>query len=134
MKIGEKKCIFIFKQYIELLPVKVKTITRTVSPEMLSEKYIKNKIAHNDYYYSKHADQERQNDQLSLLDVEESILSGRILEHYSDTGRGKSCLMVGFTKEGKPIHCVCGQRGEYIVIVTVYIPKPPSFKTPFERG
>ena len=66
--------------------------------------------------------------------MEEAVLNGRILEQYEDTGRGKSCLLVGFTRSGKPVHVVCGERGGWLVIITVYLPQPPKFKTPFERG
>lgn len=77
---------------------------------------------------------ERQNDNLTILEVEEAILSGMILEQYVDTGRGESCLIVGFTNIGKPIHIVCGKTDEELVIITVYIPSPPKFKNPYERG
>lgn len=86
------------------------------------------------YRFSRHGDRERQNDALSLLDVEQALRSGRILEQYPDTGRGESCLVVGFSDSGKPIHIVCGRMGDWMVVVTVYIPTPPKFKTPFERG
>lgn len=86
------------------------------------------------YRYSRHGDQERQNDGLTLLDVEQAILSGRVLEQYPDTGRGMSCLIAGFADNGKPVHVVCGCQGDWMVVVTVYIPTPPKFKTPFERG
>lgn len=49
-------------------------------------------------------------------------------------GRGESCLLVGFTDAGKPVHVVCGRLGIALVIVTVYIPTPPKFKNPYERG
>ncbi|MFO7889323.1 MAG: DUF4258 domain-containing protein [bacterium] len=86
------------------------------------------------YYFSRHGDQERQNDNLLIYEVEEAIINGKIIEKYDDTGRGKSCLVAGFTDEGKPVHIVCGQRGKQLVIITVYIPKPPKFKTTYERG
>ena len=95
---------------------------------------IKIKIASGGYIYSRHGDAERQDDNLSFLDVEESILNGRMLESYEDTGRGESCLIVGFSDDGKPIHVVCGQNRDTLVIVTVYIPTPPKFKNPYERG
>ena len=95
---------------------------------------IKIKIITGGYFYSQHGDAERQNDNLSLLDVEESILNGRILEEYEDTGRGESCLLAGFANSGKPIHAVCGCNGNNLIIVTVYIPTPPKFKNPYERG
>lgn len=101
---------------------------------MLDVEWIKAKVAADEYYYSYHGDQERQNDNLSLLEVEQALLSGRILERYPDTGRGISCLVGGFSNSGKPIHMMCGRRGKELVIITVYIPAPPKFKNPYERG
>ena len=101
---------------------------------MVTIEWIQEKVRIEDYYFSKHGDLERQNDNLTIAEVEEALLTGRILEHYDDTGRGESCLFVGFTEEGKPIHVVCGNRGDWLVIITVYIPIPPKFKTPYERG
>jgi hypothetical protein len=95
--------------------------------------WICQKIRENDYYFSKHAEQERQNDNLLIEEVEDAFLSGRILEQYEDTGRGESCLVVGFTKTGKPIHIVCGAREDVLAIITVYIPTPPQFINPFKR-
>ena len=101
---------------------------------MLNQKWIKDRVKSNEYYYSNHGDMERQNDNLSFEEVEEALESGRILENYADTGRGESCLVAGFTNEGKPIHIVCGARGDWLVVITVYVPRPPKFKTPYERG
>lgn len=92
------------------------------------------RVRANEYYFSKHGDQERQNENLTIAEIEESFLNGRILEQYKDTGRGESCLVVGFTQMGKPVHIVCGKRGNWLVVVTVYIPRPPKFKSPYERG
>jgi hypothetical protein len=96
--------------------------------------WIKQAIKHNNYRYSRHADQERQNDNLSLVDIAQALLNGRIIEQYNDTGRGRSCLVAGFNDNGIPIHSVCGCMGESLVIITVYIPTPPKFKNPYERG
>lgn len=101
---------------------------------MFKKEWIVAKLKKEDYYISKHADQEGQNDNLLISEIEEAIESGRILEQYEDTGRGASCLVAGLSKSGKPVHVVCGKRGDRLVIITVYIPCPPKFKTPFERG
>jgi hypothetical protein len=101
---------------------------------MIELEWIHKKIKSEEYDYSKHGDQERQNEILLITEIEDAILAGRILEEYEDTGRGESCLLVGFTQQGKPIHVICGSRGDRLVIITVYIPKPPKFKTPYERG
>jgi hypothetical protein len=96
--------------------------------------WIKKCIRNDDYFFSGHADDERMNDDLTVLDVEEALLFGRILEDYPDDKRGKSCLVVGYSNSGIPIHVVCGEREDKVVIITVYIPSPPKFKTPYERG
>ncbi|MBI5141742.1 MAG: DUF4258 domain-containing protein [Nitrospirae bacterium] len=101
---------------------------------MITLKWICERVRKQEYYYSQHGDQERQNDNLALAEIEEALLSGRMLEQYEDTGRGYSCLVAGFTDNGKPVHVVCGKRGNWMVIVTVYIPAPPKFISPYERG
>jgi hypothetical protein len=101
---------------------------------MFDIEWIKNKVRNVEEYFSKHGDQERQKDNLTVTEVRESLLNGRILEQYPDTGRGESCLVVGFSDGGKPVHIVCGERKEKLVVITVYIPSPPKFKNPYERG
>jgi hypothetical protein len=101
---------------------------------MLDIAWIRDRVMEGEYYISRHGDQERQNENLTVSEVEAALLNGRILEHYPDTGRGESCLVVGFTRTGVPIHAVCGRRGDWAVVVTVYVPKPPKFRTSYERG
>ena len=101
---------------------------------MFQIEWIHEKIRRGEYYFSKHGDQERQNDNLTVAEVEEALLKGRIIEQYENTGRGESCLVVGFTETGKPIHIVCGMRGDWLVVITAYIPQPPKFKALYERG
>jgi len=101
---------------------------------MIEIERIKQAVRDKTYRYSKHGDQERQNDNLTLTEVAQALSNGRILEQYADTGRGVSCLVAGFTDSGIPIHIVCGFMGKILVIITVYIPTPPKFINPFERG
>ena len=95
---------------------------------------IQQKVQSEEYFFSRHGDEERKNDNLTIIEVEEAILNGQVLEEYKDDTRGESCLVVGFTNAAKPIHIVCGTTGETLVIITVYIPTPPKFKNPYERG
>ena len=101
---------------------------------MFAVEWIRQCLQDGTFFFTSHADHERQNDALSIAEVREAVMQGIILEQYEDTGRGESCLVVGFTKAGKPIHIVCGERMEKAVIITVYIPSPPKFKNPYERG
>ncbi|MGH2593611.1 MAG: DUF4258 domain-containing protein [Anaerolineae bacterium] len=94
---------------------------------------IQAKVRANQYVYTQHAEIERKTDELSFAQIEESLLNGEILEQYPDTGRGESCLAVGFAKDA-PIHAVCGWHGEKAALITVYIPRPPKFVDPWTRG
>lgn len=93
---------------------------------------IRRLVRANEYSYSQHADFERRADGLTFAQVEVALLNGAILDHYPDTGRGESCLIVGFAGE-VPVHIVCGWRGERIVLITVYIPQAPYFADPWTR-
>lgn len=101
---------------------------------VFSEQWIREKVESGQYRLSLHADRERLNDALTLSQLLESLAGGRILEQYPDTGRGPSCLVAGFSDDGTPIHLVCAGMGDNLLIVTAYIPTPPKFKSPFERG
>jgi signal recognition particle GTPase len=94
---------------------------------------IKDHVRADQYLYSLHAEIERKADELTFTQVEEALLTGEILEQYPDTGRGGSCLIVGFAGE-IPVHVVCGWRGEKIALITVYVPAPPKFIDPWTRG
>jgi hypothetical protein len=102
--------------------------------KMFDINWIRIKIEKCEYYFTNHGEQERQNDNLSIAEVEEALLNGMVLEEYRDDIRGGSCLVVGFTNSGKPIHIVCGKFEGDLVIITVYIPVPPKFKNPYQRG
>lgn len=93
---------------------------------------IKQKVRDNQYVHSQHADIERKAELLTFLRVEEALLNGSILEQYPDTGRGESCLVVGFSGD-TPVHVVCGWRGEKVAVITVYIPRAPEFTDPWTR-
>lgn len=85
------------------------------------------------YVYTQHAEIERAADNLTFAQIEAALLNGMILEQYPDTGRGESCLVVGFA-DMQPIHVVCGWRGEKVAIITVYVPRMPDFVDPWTRG
>jgi len=101
---------------------------------MFDINWIQNKISQCEYYFTGHGEQERQNDNLTIAEVREALPNGMVLEQYEDDARGESCLAVGFTNSGKPLHIVCGELEGDLVIITVYVPTPPKFKSPYERG
>lgn len=94
---------------------------------------IQAKIRLNQYMYSHHAEIERRAEGLTFAQIEQALLNARVLEQYPDTGRGESCLLVGFADD-IPVHAVCGWRRDEAVLITVYVPRPPKFLDPWTRG
>jgi hypothetical protein len=93
---------------------------------------IKEAVRQGCVYFSAHAEEARMDDDLTASAVLEAIRNDEILEHYPNTGRGESCLVVGWNHQ-RPLHIVCGWRGERLVIITVYIPNQPHFSDPWTR-
>lgn len=83
---------------------------------------IQKRVKKRDYLFSEHADEERTKDKLTTEEIEQSILSGEVIEERLEDPRGESRLIVGKTKEGKIIHIVIGLRFGKPVVVTNYIP------------
>jgi hypothetical protein len=50
--------------------------------KVFSIEWITVKVKLGNYFFSRHADAERQNDGLIIPEVEEALLSGRIIEQY----------------------------------------------------
>ncbi|MCL4835884.1 MAG: DUF4258 domain-containing protein [Caldilineaceae bacterium] len=94
---------------------------------------IQRAVRRRQYIYSSHADLKRKARGLTIAQVRTALLRGEILEEYPDTGRGESCLVLGFARE-QPVHIVCGKLGDQIVLITVYVPEPPNFVDPWIRG
>ncbi len=60
---------------------------------------------------------------IEAKEIEEAICGGTIIETYPGDPRGASCLILGFTKQNRSLHVVCGRLEEdEILIITAYEP------------
>lgn len=81
--------------------------------------------------YTLHALDEM-NAELELIttdDVRAIISQGNIIEEYPEDKRGHSCLMCGKTKTGRAVHVVCAPKGDYLAIITAYVPSLEKWDT-----
>jgi hypothetical protein len=92
------------------------------------------------YEVSFHAQQERLEEDLDLIQIEAAIIEhGELLEEYTDDPRGESCLVLGFVGS-RPLHAVLGwatMKGEtqrMLRLITVYTPTVPKWTDPRTRG
>ena len=91
---------------------------------------IEEKVRADQWRLSWHGEREREADRITAQEIREGLLSPRaeIIENYSDDPRGASCLVLGFTNEGAPLHFVCGvSLPDVVVIITLYRPNPQQW-------
>ena len=83
---------------------------------------------------TQHAHREMVDEEISLNELLEAIVSGQILENYPEHRRGACCLVNGTTDEGRPLHIVCTTALPVLIIITGYEPKAPKWLTPMARN
>jgi len=70
-------------------------------------KAIRQKIINNQYEYSQHAFNQSILRQITVKEVKQAILNGKIIENYPDDKYGASCLIFGLTETQRPLHIQC---------------------------
>ncbi|OHB63156.1 MAG: hypothetical protein A2Y76_15370 [Planctomycetes bacterium RBG_13_60_9] len=68
---------------------------------------------------------------ISRHDVRNVVENGEVIEDYPNDARGHSCLILGFGLDRRPIHVVCAPRGDYVAIITAYLPNPDEWNNGF---
>jgi len=86
---------------------------------------IRAKVAAGEFEFSQHAVDQSIVRYINLGEVEEAIASGDMIEDYPEDKYGPSCLVLGFTRAGRPLHVQCSHPTRPLVkIITVYEPDP----------
>ncbi|MGZ8842376.1 MAG: DUF4258 domain-containing protein [Pyrinomonadaceae bacterium] len=84
---------------------------------------LREKISTGQFEFSKHAVDQSILRHVTLEEVHEAIAVGEIIEDYPDDKYGPSCLVLGFTRLGRPLHIQCSYPSRPLVkIVTLYEP------------
>ena len=65
---------------------------------------------------------------ITIKEIFEALESPELVEDYPNDPRGHSCLILGFTKQGKPLHMVCAPRAGGLMVITVYQPSLLEWK------
>ena len=86
---------------------------------------IRTKIQAGQFEFSKHAVDQSILRRISVQELREAIASGELIEDYPDDKYGPSCLILGFTQAGRPLHVQCSYPSRPLVkIITLYEPDP----------
>ena len=87
---------------------------------------IQARVRRRQYEFSRHALDQSIIRDISVAELEEALRARpEVIEDHPDDKYGPSCLILGFTKAGRPLHVQCSYpSGPLIKIVTLYEPSP----------
>lgn len=62
---------------------------------------------------------------IQVEELLQAVTSAEVVEDYPGDKYGSSCLILGYTEEGRPLHIHCSYPSrELIRVITVYEPDP----------
>lgn len=89
---------------------------------------IKSLVADRKIKWTAHVAARIQERGLSRLDVLNCLENGELIEDYPDDYPNPSCLVYGYTIDGKVMHVVAGCDSEMVYIITAYVPNRVKFE------
>ena len=86
------------------------------------------KVRNGQFEFSHHATDQSIIRGISVQDVRGAISECELIEDYPDDKYGPSCLVLGFTESGKPLHIHCSHPSRPLIkIITLYEPDPAKW-------
>lgn len=70
---------------------------------------------------------------ISAAEVRNVTKRGELVEDYPEDARGHSCLILGYGTGETPIHVVCSPKGDYLAIITTYIPNLEEWEHGYKK-
>ena len=85
--------------------------------------WIRERVQEGEYLIKIHGRQRMSERGIWVVDVENALLTGRVIEDYPFDPRGHSCLVLGEDQAGYWLHVVCNVSTDILAIVTAYYPE-----------
>lgn len=100
-------------------------------PGMTIVAAIQEAVRAGNYRFSQHARQRLSSREISVAEVEDAVTSGEVIEDYPDDKYRPSCLVLGHTPAGRPLHVHCTYAAPDVIVVTQYEPDPREWSADF---
>ena len=103
-------------------------------PQMPGMRFIRSHIRAKRYRLTKHATIIRLEREITITEIEQTLLNGEIIEQHPDAQPYPSCLVLGWLVSGDPLHVVCsrGNIEPALRIVTLYEPEDALWESDYK--
>lgn len=86
---------------------------------------IRAKVGRDEFEYSRHALDQSILRHIRVDELREAICACELVEDYPEDKYGPSCLLLGFSRAGRPLHVQCSYPSRGLIkVITVYEPDP----------
>jgi hypothetical protein len=95
---------------------------------MKSLEDIKRQLSLGEFEFSRHAFKRVVERDISELEIRQAGQGAKIIEDYPDDKYAPSCLLLGFSETGRPLHLqVSYADSDLLKIITIYEPDPTEW-------
>ncbi len=95
---------------------------------MKSLEDIRRQLSLGEFEFSRHAFKRVVERDISELEIREAGKGAKIIEDYPDDKYAPSCLLLGFSETGRPLHLqVSYADSDVLKIITIYEPDPTEW-------
>lgn len=89
---------------------------------------VQSQLASGEFEFSRHALKRVVERNISEQDIRQAGAQANIIENYPDDKYSPSCLLLGFTQTGRPLHIqVSLAETDLVRVITVYEPDPSEW-------
>ncbi len=89
---------------------------------------VQSQLASGEFEFSRHALKRVVERNISEQDIRQAGAQANIIEDYPDDKYSPSCLLLGFTQTGRPLHIqVSLAETDLVRVITVYEPDPSEW-------
>ena len=95
---------------------------------------IRAKISNGQFEFSQHAADQTILRGIRVQERRDAMEDSEIIEYYPDDKYGPSCLILGHTRSGRPLHIQCSHPSRALIkVITLYEPDPSKWIDSRER-
>ena len=96
--------------------------------ESIQAMYIKRAVEFTQYFHNRIKER-----LIKHADIKSAVMNGEIIEQNLNDLQNPSILILGYTRNNKPLHIAVGVDDDKIWLITVYYPAPGIWEEDYKR-